>query len=76
VEHRHHCLYCPARWFCSDDSCVVGPAVCDECRQALRSAPDTPLRVIPLGQGDRVLDRLTQQEAERWRERFRRGRRG
>jgi hypothetical protein len=35
-----------------------------------------PLRVIPLGQGDRVLDRLTQQEAERWRERFRRGRRG
>jgi hypothetical protein len=74
VEHQHHCLYCAARWFCHDDSCVLhGPSACDGCREKIRRAPDMTLRVIELERGDRVLDRLAQQEAERLRRRLRRG---
>jgi hypothetical protein len=73
VEHDHRCLYCDLTWFCHEDCPVVGPSVCDRCRERLRTS-DTPRRVIALRAGSPALDRLTQHAAERIRDLLRRPR--
>ena len=77
MEHRHRCVYCSDHWFCYEDCPLPGASVCANCRERLREAPDTPLRVIPL-QDPRdgwVFDRLIEHDAERLRRELRRRRR-
>jgi hypothetical protein len=71
VEHVHRCVYCGTRWFCLEDCLFAGPSACEKC--ALSLEPDTPRRVIPL-RDTWILDRLTEQAAQRFRARFRRER--
>ena len=70
-EHPHRCLYCEALWFCQQECPLVGPSVCDTCRDRIRRTPETPLRVIPL-RDPSVLARLAENEGKRWRQSFRR----
>ena len=74
MEHPHRCVYCRDRWLCYDDCPLAGASVCANCRERLRTCPDTPLRVIPLQ--DRrdgwVFDRLIEYDAERMRRELRR----
>jgi hypothetical protein len=68
VEHAHRCVYCGTRWLCADDCLFAGPSACEKC--ALGLEPGTPRRVIPLREAW-ILDRLTEQAAQRFRARFR-----
>jgi hypothetical protein len=49
---------------------LVGPSVCDPCRDKLQVSPDMPRRVIALSD-PQVVDRLIQRETERLRGRLR-----
>lgn len=71
MEHAHRCVYCGTRWFCDDDCLFAGPSACEKC--ALSLEPGTPRRVIPL-RDSWILDRLTEQAAQRFRARFLRDR--
>jgi len=73
VEHRHRCIYCRAAWFRYEDYPVSGASACDDCREKLRTSPDTPRHVIAL-RDLRVLDRLAEHVAERLRDSLRRRR--
>jgi hypothetical protein len=70
MEHRHHCLYCGELWFCYEDCLLTGPSICAECATS-DELSDAPRRVI--GLSSKILNRLTEAEAERLR-RFLRGR--
>ena len=66
VEHPHRCVYCANVWFCHEDCPLAGPSVCAECHEKLLVAPpETPLRVIALERGSRVLDCLAEYDAAR-----------
>jgi len=71
VEHGHTCVYCGAQWFCYEDCPFAGPSACEAC--SVNLAPNTPRRVIPL-RDNWLFDRLTDQAAERIRQKFRRDR--
>ena len=70
-EHPHRCLYCEVMWFCENECPLVGPSVCDGCRDRIRRSPNTPVRVIPITDVS-VVERLMQAEGKRWRQAFRR----
>src|SRR5262249_15541110 len=73
MEHRHRCLYFRDRWFCYESCPPLEASVCPACAASRR--PDLPIPAISLIRVSRkALDWLIEVDAERLRDRLRRGR--